>query len=291
MREVTFPAMGTTAHVAVVGGGRHVLDRARSRIEDLERRWSRFLPTSEISVLNRTGVVVASPDTRMLVATAVDAWRRTGGRFDPTVHQAMVRNGYDAPYAGDGDRGEPRREPTPGCDGITLDAGSVRLPEGVGFDPGGIGKGLAADIVAEELAEEGASGVLVNLGGDVRTVGTGPDGDWTIAVDEPLAGTRLTVHFTEGAVATSTPLRRRWTAGGHSMHHLVDPASGLPVAGAAPVLVSVVAADGWWAEACTKVGMLLPSAGCGPLLEEAAAVIVHADGRRDLVNGMERYLG
>lgn len=281
--------MGTEAHVVVVDGDRGLLEQARLRIADLERRWSRFRPDSEVSEINRTGGARVSPETEQLVATAITAWRRTGGRFDPTVYRAMVGNGYRNSYDGPGDRGDPTRAPAPGCDGIAVGAGSVRLPAGVGFDPGGIGKGLAADIVAEEVAAAGAAGVMVNLGGDLRAIGIGPGGvGWAVAVDEPLAGVSVTVGLVEGAVATSTPLRRRWTAGGRDMHHLVDPASGLPLNGSAPALVSVVAAEAWWAEACTKAAMLLATP--GPVLEEAAALIVHADGRRTLVNGMERYL-
>ena len=48
--EARFAAMGTTVHVIVVGGAeRALLDGARQRIAELERRWSRFLPESEIS--------------------------------------------------------------------------------------------------------------------------------------------------------------------------------------------------------------------------------------------------
>src|SRR4029078_51858 len=65
------------------------------------------------------------------------------------------------------------------CRGATA-AGSavvreaVRLPAGTGFDPGGIGKGLAADIVVDEIRADGADGVCVNPGGDVRVDGPSP---------------------------------------------------------------------------------------------------------------------
>ena len=52
----------------------------------------------------------------------------------------------------------------------------MRLPAGAGFDPGGIGKGLAADLAVAEALTEGAAGVCVNLGGDVRLEGSAPDG-------------------------------------------------------------------------------------------------------------------
>jgi len=93
--------MGTWAHVVIAGGGDRgqALDRARRRIDDLERRWSRFLPDSEVSRLNAGAgrPVLVSPETARLVARAVDAWRLTAGRFDPTVLPALVAAGYDRP--------------------------------------------------------------------------------------------------------------------------------------------------------------------------------------------------
>ena len=79
--------MGTDAQVIVVGRPAHLLQLARDRIADLERRWSRFVDGSEISTLNRSAgaPVVVSPETVELVRRAIDAWRHSGGRFEPTV--------------------------------------------------------------------------------------------------------------------------------------------------------------------------------------------------------------
>ncbi len=48
-----FAVMGTTAEVTTVGGRPSLLTVARTRLHGLEHRWSRFLPTSEVSELNR----------------------------------------------------------------------------------------------------------------------------------------------------------------------------------------------------------------------------------------------
>jgi thiamine biosynthesis lipoprotein len=178
----------------------------------------------------------------------------------------------------------------PGCGGIEVGSGVVRLPHGAGFDPGGIGKGLAADLVAEELLAAGAEGAVVNLGGDLRAAGNSETGAWVIRIDEPAAGVAATVAFEQGAVATSTPLRRTWTQGETRRHHLIDPGRGVPFDDTAPSLVSVVAAEGWWAEVCTKAVMSLPRALLGGMLEEAAALVAYRDGSVELVNDMERYL-
>ena len=75
--------------------------RRRARIEELEARWSRFRPDSELCRLNAAaGRPCSSPPTRShAVTAAVDAWRATDGRFDPTVLPALVALGYDRDFA------------------------------------------------------------------------------------------------------------------------------------------------------------------------------------------------
>ena len=99
MEEIRFRAMGSEIHLVVMGDHR-LLDVARRRIDDLERKWSRFIPTSEISRLNanRGEPVAVSDDTFLLVRRALEGWRATGGRFDPTVLGDLVRAGYDRPF-------------------------------------------------------------------------------------------------------------------------------------------------------------------------------------------------
>src|SRR5207302_3615788 len=91
---------------------------------------------------------------------------------------------------------------------------TVRLPQGAAIDPGGIGKGLAADIVAEEMLEAGAGGVCVNVGGDLRVAGCPPTpAGWTVGVDDPFGGPPLTtLALQDGAIATSSRLGRTWNA-------------------------------------------------------------------------------
>jgi thiamine biosynthesis lipoprotein len=289
--EAKFDAMGSPAH-ALVNGDRELLEAARRRIEDLEAKWSRFRPTSEISRLNESGSVIVSSDTMLLVERAIHGWRATGGRFDPTVYDAMVALGYDRTFQA---VGTPRlvaaTRPSPGCAGIVLDPslGLVALPRGVHLDPGGIGKGLAADLVVAELMDDGARGAMVSIGGDLRAEGEPPVGSaWSIAIDEPAAGGDFgVVTIVAGAVATSTTQIQRWTVAGEAVHHLIDPSVGRPHRGDV-VLVTAVAAEGWWAEVATKD--LMGRRPGEPGLENTAALVVTADGSAHLVGGMEEYL-
>jgi thiamine biosynthesis lipoprotein len=317
--ELSFRAMGSDAHVIVVDGPPGAADAARRRIDDLERRWSRFLPDSEISRLTRRAGewVTLSPDSVLLVDRALEAWRLTVGRFDPTVLGAVIRAGYNRSFDDLGPAGGDTPSPlTSGAAGIGIDGDRVRLPAGVGFDPGGIGKGLAADLVVAELLAAGAAGACVNLGGDLRLAGrppAGPSGDappadglagdappagrppaWTVAVEHPAASEPLALlGLEDGAVATSTTLRRRWTApGGEVRHHLIDPWTGAPSTSDL-TLAAVVAADAWAAEVLAKAVLLRGSAQAFDLVAGlgADALTVDAHGVVRATPGLAAFLG
>ena len=248
--------MGGTAAV-VIAGDPSRLGHARRRIEDLEAKWSRFRPTSDVARLNadRGRSVPVSDDTVLLIERSTTAWAITSGAFDPTIHDALVRWGYDRDLA------EVRPVPTPpacepasGPEAIRVDraTGTACLGATSGFDAGGIGKGLAADVVATELVDLGADAAVVDLCGDVRVVD--PEGSgWCIAVEDPLDPDRDLVRLTltGGGMASSSDRRRRWSAGPSEAHHLIDPRTGSPAEGHLAG-VTVLAGEAWWAEALTK---------------------------------------
>jgi thiamine biosynthesis lipoprotein len=284
VNEACWHAMGTTAHVVVVGDAA-LLEVAWTRVAELERRWSRFREDSEVSALNRhSGApVLVSDDTLVLLQRALAAWNLTEGRFDPTVGDALVSHGYDRDFNELAALREetPAARPAPGLAGLELDpvVAAATLPAGARFDPGGIGKGLAADLVAGALLEAGASGALVNLGGDLRAVGQPPASEgWVISVDDPAQAQRELVRLAlgDGAVATSSRLRRRWRTAGGEAHHLIDPATGTPAV-TDVVAVTVVAGEAWTAEAISKDLVLSGPSGFARY-PHAHALIVAADG-------------
>jgi thiamine biosynthesis lipoprotein len=318
-------AMGTVVELAVLGGDEEgdiearsaLLDDAERQLAELERHWSRFRPDSDVARANRADgeAVAVRRSTAELVALAVRAWDHTGGRFDPTVLDAVVAAGYDRPFEliedeliEDAARAEapadrrPPGHPAPGCRGIQVDdvGGVIRLPAGVHLDLGGIGKGRAADLLVTRLAHTSAgttsaTGVLVNLGGDLRCAGRPGDGDrWRIDLTDPFEpSARLTtLEFTEGAVATSTTARRAWMTGDGPGHHLIDPRSGRPTASGL-TSVTVVAADAVWAEVVAKAVVVAGlDAGLDLVESLGLAALAVTDGG-DLVASMRlpTYLG
>lgn len=214
----SFHAMGTQIelYVDACGAGEE-LDAAEGEFHRLEDILSRFLESSELSVLNREGELDASPDLARVVELALEARERTHGRFDPTVHDAVVSAGYDRSFelvASDGD--QTTRAARCGG-GVRLTGSRIELDAGVRLDLGGIGKGYAVDRAAALLAEAGPC--LINAGGDVAVHG----GSWPIGVDGAM-----TLELSGGALATSGRDRRHWRRSGRELHHLIDPSTGSP---------------------------------------------------------------
>jgi thiamine biosynthesis lipoprotein len=301
MAERRFAAMGTEVHlIGVRASGAStlgtatdsetLLDAARARIHELEARWSRFLPSSELCRINaRSGTRVrVTPETFDLVAAAVDGWNRTRGLFDPTLLQSIEQAGYDRSFD---ELPRDQREQAPSrerpaadtsCGDVELDPESetVRMPAGMRLDLGGIAKGRAADIVATELVAAGLDGACANVGGDVRVCGTAPDGGaWKVDIQNPT-GTDTALALLEiddGAIVTSTRLRRRWLVDGVEHHHLIDPRTRRPGFNGW-VQVSVIAATATEAEVLAKAVFL---DGPAPDLLDASgarAVLVADDG-------------
>jgi thiamine biosynthesis lipoprotein len=291
-----FRAMGSDAHVVVVGAPNGMLEYAHARIAELEQRWSRFIDSSEVCALRRGAGdwVAVSDDTVRLVELAVEGWRMSGGGFDPLVLDAVERAGYGRSFdeieaagatapadsADSADQVRPMALP-PLATAIEIATGVVRLPPGCAFDPGGIGKGLAADKVVADLISAGAAGACVNLGGDLRVAGRAPGGgDWTIAIEDPWSREAiLDIGMRDGAVATSSTQRRRWTLDGVPRHHLIDPATGEPSTSDL-VAVTVIAGAGWTAEVLAKAALLRGSDRWRDVLPadvEALAVDSHGD--------------
>jgi thiamine biosynthesis lipoprotein len=297
--------MGSTAHLLVHGAHDGCLEHARERLEDMEQRWSRFIPDSELCRVNAGAgqTVRVSVDTAQVVRRCIEAWRLTGGLFDPTVLAAVESAGYDRTFEDVADRPAPSARvhatPSPGCGGIrvTVDelGGTVRLPEGVGLDLGGIGKGYAADQFVYELRQAGADGACVNLGGDVRVSGTSPDGTaWSVGITDPFGDPDrddlVVLAVGEGAVATSSRTRRRWRRGTHEMHHLIDPRTGEP-ARTGLAAVTVVAAEAHWAEILAKSALVAGREAGTRLLEShgLAALLVTDTGDVLRVGEMEGH--
>lgn len=237
-------ALGTSARVAIWPPGN--LRIARTAVDcvlaELDEQASRFRADSQLSWLHRAGggPFLLSDGLAEAVGVALAAARWTGGLTDPTVGGALIALGYDRDFAAiDPDGGDTPALPVPaaGWQQVGLDGRLLRLPPGIRLDLGATAKGVGCDraVRAVMSAAGHVGGILVSLGGDIAVGGTPPRGGWPVTVaDQPdragSAGAQL-VRLTGGAVATSSVTCRRWRRGDTVLHHIIDPATGLPARG------------------------------------------------------------
>jgi thiamine biosynthesis lipoprotein len=257
------------------------LATARAEFVRLEALLSRFREDSELSALNRSGSLHAGPDLLAITQLALDARRRTAGRFDPTVHDALVAAGYDRSFELLAD-GVATLAPPARCSGrVTVDvaSGLIEIEPGYRLDLGGIAKGYAVDRACDLL--EGAGPCLVDAGGDMAVRGR----PWPVGVDTGKG--RLTLEISNGAIATSGVDRRRWHVEDGEAHHLIDPLSGRP-AETDLQRVTVVAATAAEAEVLAK-SLFLSGAAQGAREADALAipaVLVTTQGETVLAGGL-----
>jgi thiamine biosynthesis lipoprotein len=252
-------ALGTSAEL-LVSGDEQALIQARVTVEQwldaVDGACNRFRPDSDLSRLNRAGAEATAVSGLLIEATqlALRAARLTDGNVDPTVGAALELAGYDRDWA------EIERQPQlaaaprvhvsvrPGWTGVRVDerGGTIRLPHGVRLDLGATAKAWAADRAAQAAFKTSGCGALVSLGGDLATAGRCPSAGWAVHVtDDHRDGANApgqTIAIRTGAIATSSTSVRRWRRDGEPMHHIIDPATGVP-ARTPWRTVSVAAAD------------------------------------------------
>lgn len=201
---------------------------ARDLFAEQEARFSRFREDSLLSRVNG-GEAVTDSVFAAGVRLALNAYEITGGLFNPMILGSLEAAGYDRTFDEVQSTEtivlpQPTPDPRPY---VVVDGDTVRMHWGR-LDLGGIVKGWTVDLVTERLWASGVcEGVLVNAGGDLRTAGSDGDEGWELAIELP--GGRSWQARLDGALATSTTLRRRWEgAAGQVRHHLIDPRTGLP---------------------------------------------------------------
>ena len=234
-------ALGTTARVVVDAP---LLAEAGALLADelaiIDHACSRFRADSDLSRVNEDAgrPVVVSAVLLEAIEVALRAARLTTGLVDPTVGTALCLLGYDRDFASIASDGRAlRARRVPGWRHITMDRvrSTVRVPAGVRLDLGATAKALAADRAADRVASTLGCAALVSLGGDIATAGPPPRTGWPVRVTDDHAADPdapgETVSLTSGGLATSSVTVRQWARGAETLHHLIDPTTGLPADG------------------------------------------------------------
>ena len=251
--------MGVRCEVSVVGGNAFALvEEGLQMVADLEQLWSRFIPTSDICRMNSAQGQPIWVDSRTiaLLGHMIAAHATTHGAFNPTLLPVLTTAGDTRSLIDDKTSFvNEDAHVFEDLDDIRIYAdGTVRLPPRMTLDAGGIGKGFAADLVAEHLLSRGAESVCVNLGGDIRVARQkSSTHDWPIQIMSPTNPQNVvcTISLAEGAVATSHINARQRESRGIEQHIA-------SAVGESPTVIaaSVIASSAAWAEAWTKYAIL-----------------------------------
>lgn len=242
--SISFSAFDTGCTITAYGNPpamQEALQAAREACSEYEELFSRTLPSSDIGRLNAAAGRAIQVDSRTfeLLHTACGYCAASEGVFDITI--GALSSLWDF---------KKERIPSPelraraaahvGWQGLKLQRDSAghchaRLADGdAQVDLGGIAKGWIADDLGEALLQAGATGAVLNLGGNVLVRGAKPDGSpWRIGIRNPLAqgphASRYSVSLQSGSVVTSGIYERSFMKNGVCYHHILDPKTGMPV--------------------------------------------------------------
>ena len=243
----TFFAMDTMMDFTIYGES-GLIDQSESLIASLESLVSVTDTGSELYAINQTGSGTLTGKASSLMEQALELCRRTGGALDISVYPIVRAWGFTT-----GSYQVPDEEtiqsllPLVDYTQIQYDAatGVVTLPEGMEIDLGSVAKGYAGQLAAQMLREHGVQSALLNLGGNVQTVGTKPDGSpWQIGIKDPQGEDAMMVLSVEDqAVVTSGGYERYFEQDGQTYWHIMDPSTGHP-ADSGLISVTIVGDEG-----------------------------------------------
>ena len=228
----TFFAMDTVMDFTIYGES-GLIDQSESLIASLESLVSVTDANSELYAINQTGSGTLTGKASSLMEQALEICRRTDGALDLSIYPIVRAWGFTT-----GSYQVPDEEtiqsllPLVDYTQIQYDAatGTVTLPEGMEIDLGSVAKGYAGQLAAQMLREHGVQSALLNLGGNVQTVGAKPDGSpWQIGIKDPQGEDAMMVLSVEDqAVVTSGGYERYFEQDGQTYWHIMDPFTGRP---------------------------------------------------------------
>lgn len=140
------------------------------------------------------------------------------------------------------------------------------------IDVGAIAKGYAAEKIAEYLENKGITGYLLNLGGNVRTIGDTGEKPWNVGIENPDTSNKEKphiefLHLQGESLVTSGNYQRFYVVNGENYHHIIDPATLMP------------------GTKYRSVSVLTDDSGLGDAMSTALFLMSYEDGLK-LVNSM-----
>ncbi len=230
----------TIINIDIYGAGKDsqtICDNCRNMCEHYQNLFDKNNPVSDIYAVNHSdsGKVSVDHDTALLLGKALVYSEKSDGLFDITI--APVSSLWDFHEENahiPGDHEIMAALPLVDYTALSADPGNntVTLKKGMSIDPGGVAKGYIADRIAEYLLSCSITGAIINMGGDIRVIGTKPDNSmFSIGINDPFKdGTiGMALGISDMSVATSGIYERCFTSEGRTYHHILDPSTGYPV--------------------------------------------------------------
>ncbi len=216
-----------------------LLEEAFEICRKYEQTLSRTIPTSEIAQINaaKGNPVVVSSDTYTLIETGIEYGELSQGSFDITIAPLSqlwdFKNNTDTIPSVDTLQSA---SALVNYEAIVLDpeTSSVTLtnPQAM-IDLGGIAKGFIADQVKQFLVANDVTYGIINLGGNVLTIGSKPDGmPYQVGIQKPFSDTGVpftTVEITDQSIVTSGIYERYIEVDDVRYHHILNPQTGMPI--------------------------------------------------------------
>jgi len=244
----TIFSMDTIMNLTIYAENDLLLDQAALLISDLEQKFSVTLKDSEIHTLNQNGSVVLSEDTSVLLSDTLALCADTKGKLDISIYPVLKTWGFTTgKYRIPSDEELSLLLKNVDYSSILLNDNTVVLPPSMQIDLGSTAKGYTGRRLKAFLKEHGVTSALLDLGGNIQTLGSKPDGSpWRIAVKDPSAPDSIlgTLSLHDLAAVTSGGYERYFIGeDGNTYCHILDPFTGKP-ADTDLLSVTIVGQDG-----------------------------------------------
>jgi len=270
-----------------------------AEIERVEALMSTTRETSDIWKLNEQAgsETELNTETLALLRRAREFWKMSDGAFDITV-EPLVKL-WDITGEGYVPNDEEIAETLQniGMDGLSIGESTACLKEkNMGVTLGAIAKGYAADCVAALLTEEGVEHAIIDLGHNIVTIGSRPDGTpWRVGVQKPFGenGEYAALLASDGgSIVTSGTYERYFERDGVRYHHVLDPHTGRP-SESGLISATIIADCSADADALSTTCLLLGEEKALALIEKLdgiEALLICEDGSVALSSGMQAYM-
>lgn len=203
-------------------------DKELTRLDSLLNFFNQHSLVSRINTEHRAKL---DPDIAYLFALSDSISRLTDGAFDISVAPLLEIWGF---YSGEKNLPDSHqiRQARERVDfrRILLRNDSIIIPENMKIDLGGIAQGFAADRVAQIMKKYDVRSAVINIAGEVQTIGRSPRGrQWRVGIRHPRAeGVIETLNLENVSLSTSGDYEKFFILGGQRYPHILNPRTGYP---------------------------------------------------------------